>query len=61
MQPLAIAVVGGLLFSTALTLVVLPCAYLIVKGGTARLRRWVVGAPEAEREPAGELATTPRE
>ncbi|MGH7545047.1 MAG: efflux RND transporter permease subunit, partial [Gemmatimonadota bacterium] len=39
MQPLAIAVVGGLLFSTLLTLIVVPCAYLIVKDAAARLQR----------------------
>jgi len=31
-QPLAIAVIGGLLASTALTLVVIPCAYSLVPG-----------------------------
>jgi HAE1 family hydrophobic/amphiphilic exporter-1 len=31
-QPLAVAVIGGLLVSTLLTLVVIPCAYAIVPG-----------------------------
>lgn len=58
MQPLAIAVVGGLIFSTLLTLIVVPCAYLIVKDLAGRLRRWVIAGPAperraAERQPAG--------
>ncbi len=46
MQPLAIAVVGGLTLSTLLTLVVVPCAYLIVHRLAAALRRIVIGGPE---------------
>ena len=45
MQPLAIAVVGGLTVSTLLTLVVVPCAYLIVNRLSAALKRLVVGGP----------------
>lgn len=45
MQPLAIAVVGGLTVSTLLTLIVVPCVYLIVDVLAGRLRRLVVGAP----------------
>jgi hypothetical protein len=47
MQPLAISVVGGLTMSTMLTLIVVPCAYLIVHGLAGSLRRIVVGAPRA--------------
>lgn len=43
MQPLAIAVIGGLSVSTLLTLVVIPCSYLVVKGAAERLRSWVLG------------------
>jgi hydrophobe/amphiphile efflux-1 (HAE1) family protein len=50
MQPLAIAVCGGLTVSAVLTLLVVPCAYLVVHQVAATLRRWVVGAPR--REPA---------
>ncbi|MCA9685989.1 MAG: efflux RND transporter permease subunit, partial [Myxococcales bacterium] len=35
-QPLALAVIGGLVVSTALTLVVIPCAYSLVPGRTPR-------------------------
>jgi hydrophobe/amphiphile efflux-1 (HAE1) family protein len=58
MQPLAVAVVGGLSVSTLLTLVVVPCAYLIVHRTAGTLRRWVVGgrggrpAPETAPERA---------
>jgi len=43
MQPLAIAVVGGLTVSTLLTLLVVPCAYLIVHRLAAGLKRLVIG------------------
>ena len=38
-SPLGVAVIGGLLMSTALTLVVVPCAFSAVEGARARLRR----------------------
>jgi HAE1 family hydrophobic/amphiphilic exporter-1 len=31
-QPLAVTVIGGLVAATALTLVVIPCAYSLVPG-----------------------------
>ena len=43
MQPLAIAVIGGLLVSTLLTLLVIPCSYLVIKGAAERLRGLVLG------------------
>jgi multidrug efflux pump subunit AcrB len=52
MQPLAISVIGGLLVSTLLTLVVVPCSYLVIKGAAARLRAWVLGVPAQEEAPA---------
>jgi multidrug efflux pump subunit AcrB len=52
MRPLAIAVCGGLTVSTLLTLLVVPCAYLVVHQVAATLRRWVVGAPRREPAPA---------
>ena len=53
MQPLAIAVIGGLSISTLLTLIVIPCSYLVIKAAAERLRAWVLGVPlEREREPA---------
>ncbi len=42
MAPLAVAVIGGLLVSTVLTLVVVPALYLVLTGARDRLRaRWV--------------------
>ena len=43
MRPLAISVVGGLSISMLLTLIVVPCAYLVMHDVTARLRAWVIG------------------
>jgi multidrug efflux pump subunit AcrB len=43
MQPLAIAVVGGLTCSTMLTLFVVPCSYLIVHGAGDTVKEWLVG------------------
>jgi CzcA family heavy metal efflux pump len=51
MQPLAIAVVGGLTVSMVLTLIVVPCAYLAVHRVADVLRRLLVGAPRAAEEP----------
>jgi hydrophobe/amphiphile efflux-1 (HAE1) family protein len=51
MQPLAIAVIGGLSVSTLLTLVVIPCSYLVIKGAAERLRDWVLG-PRKDAVPA---------
>jgi len=55
MQPLAIATVGGLTLSTLLTLVVVPCGYLVLHGLGDRLKAFLVGrkaaAPHAEPEP----------
>jgi len=49
MQPLAIAVVGGLSVSTLLTLFVVPSAYLILTGVTGRLQAWLMGTPATAR------------
>jgi Cu/Ag efflux pump CusA len=56
MQPLAIAVCGGLTVSAVLTLLVVPCTYLVVHQVAATLRRWVVGAPHREPAPASSPA-----
>lgn len=55
MRPLAISVVGGLTMSTMLTLIVIPCVYLVVHKASERLKRLVVGR-EAATEPVGEAA-----
>jgi multidrug efflux pump subunit AcrB len=46
MQPLAVAVVGGLSVSTLLTLFVVPSAYVLAHRGGTRLARWLVGPRE---------------
>ncbi len=46
MRPLAIAVVGGLLVSMALTLFVVPSIYLIIAPIAEKLREWLTGASE---------------
>jgi hypothetical protein len=43
MRPLAISVVGGLLFSTLLTLFLVPCAYVIVQRGGDRVKAFLLG------------------
>jgi multidrug efflux pump subunit AcrB len=43
MQPLAVAVVGGLLVSAFLTLFVVPSAYLILNGAAERLQAFLTG------------------
>jgi len=48
MQPLAIAVVGGLSVSTLLTLFVVPSAYLVLTGAAERLRVFLLGRPAGE-------------
>jgi CzcA family heavy metal efflux pump len=47
MQPLALAVVGGLLTAMLLTLFLVPCLYCIAEGAVTGLRRVVLGAPAA--------------
>ncbi|UCC71550.1 MAG: efflux RND transporter permease subunit [Gemmatimonadota bacterium] len=51
MQPLAVAVVGGLTVSMLLTLLVVPCAYMIVHGLAAALKRLVIGGPRISAAP----------
>ncbi len=44
-QPMATAVIGGLLTSTALSLLVVPVVFVLVDRLEQRLRRWLGGAP----------------
>jgi multidrug efflux pump len=46
--PMAVAVIGGVIVSTLLTLIVVPCFYIVAERVKARLRR---GAPEVPVEP----------
>jgi HAE1 family hydrophobic/amphiphilic exporter-1 len=43
--PLAVAVIGGMITSTLLTLVVVPAVYSLVEGG---LERWRTRHPQTE-------------
>ncbi|MGE0553549.1 MAG: efflux RND transporter permease subunit [Gemmatimonadales bacterium] len=53
MRPLAVAVVGGLMVSTFLTLILIPAVYLIATRAAARLAHAVTGAPiDAEHRQA---------
>jgi hydrophobe/amphiphile efflux-1 (HAE1) family protein len=54
MQPLAIAVVGGLSVSMLLTLFVVPSAYLIFNAGAERLMSFLTGRKPAEQAPPRE-------
>ena len=51
MQPLAIAVVGGLTLSMFLTLFVVPSAYLIFNRGAATAMAWLTGTPRPLSRP----------
>jgi hydrophobe/amphiphile efflux-1 (HAE1) family protein len=59
MQPLAIAVVGGLSVSTLLTLFVVPSAYVIVNRAAERAASWVTGV-RARTESAPTAAPSPK-
>ena len=51
MRPLAIAVVGGIAFSTMLTLFVVPCAYVVLHTAADRVRGFLL-APRTVPERA---------
>ncbi|HEX7118274.1 MAG TPA: efflux RND transporter permease subunit [Longimicrobiales bacterium] len=55
MQPLAIAVVGGMSLSMVLTLFVVPSAYLIFQRGAATLRAWLLAGPRAAEPGAADV------
>jgi HAE1 family hydrophobic/amphiphilic exporter-1 len=46
--PLAVAVIGGMVTSTALTLIVVPSVYSLMEGGLLRLRRRMGSLPDAQ-------------
>jgi multidrug efflux pump subunit AcrB len=52
--PMAIAVIGGVISSTLLSLVVIPVLYLAIENAKARIGRWFgVKKDEAQAAPAG--------
>ena len=53
-RPLAIAVVGGLMMSTFLTLFVVPCTYLIVHGIGDRVKALLYGKASGDSAPVAE-------
>jgi len=48
--PLAVAVIGGMVTSTLLTLLVVPVAYSLVENSQLRIRDWRKGKLAAEQE-----------
>jgi hydrophobe/amphiphile efflux-1 (HAE1) family protein len=58
MQPLAIAVVGGLMLSMFLTLFVVPSAYVIMNRGAERAMSWLTGARPSLRPPPEQAGAT---
>jgi Cu/Ag efflux pump CusA len=56
MQPLAVAVVGGLAVSMLLTLFVVPSAYMILNTNAERLMAWLTGAQPARTSEVGTSA-----
>ena len=47
---MAIAVIGGVISSTLLSLVVIPALYLAIEGAKARVSRWFGRAARAQTE-----------
>ncbi len=59
MQPLAVTLVGGIIVSTALTLLVVPAVYLQAHAITDRIRRAVIGTPDESSHAAAEPELAP--
>ena len=58
MRPLAVAVVGGIAFSTLLTLFVVPCAYVIMHGAANRVRTFVLGPAKPAKPTSVQVPVT---
>ena len=52
-QPMAIAVIGGLVTSTALSLLVVPVVFTFVDGFERQVRRMLSGRPDDGPRPKG--------
>jgi hypothetical protein len=50
MQPLAIAVIGGLSISTVLTLLVVPSTYVSAHTAGNQMKAWLTGDRKSSRE-----------
>ncbi|MBI5493675.1 MAG: efflux RND transporter permease subunit [Deltaproteobacteria bacterium] len=55
--PMAIAIIGGVVSSTMLSLVVVPVFYLVIEGAKARLARWL-GLPQRRPGPVVDTVTS---
>ena len=61
MRPIAVPMVGGMVFSTILTLLVIPAIYTIVEGwGLARLAAATTVVPQYAVRPPNEQSWTDR-
>jgi multidrug efflux pump subunit AcrB len=50
--PMAIAVIGGVISSTLLSLIVVPAFYLAIEGAKAKLKKWFGKKQPAAAQPA---------
>ncbi len=55
-QPMAVAIIGGIIFSTLLTLVVVPCAYSLFSGLERRKEHHGKGIGQGDHEPSHKVA-----
>jgi HAE1 family hydrophobic/amphiphilic exporter-1 len=46
--PLAVAVIGGMVSSTLLTLIVVPAVYSLIENGFVRIKQWRDKPPDLE-------------
>jgi hydrophobe/amphiphile efflux-1 (HAE1) family protein len=58
-RPMAVAVIGGLLTSTVLSLLIVPVVFSYVDGFERRLRHWLRPSPEDNRSPCESASVPP--